>query len=189
MELYLQSVTVPPTSYPAEADIQSAYDANKSVFLVPRQYQLAQIYVAANEGTDKARKKLDMLEKKLKQKSADFGGIAQSDSDDQLTAKKRGDIGWLPENQIRPEIVQAVVGLAKGGISAPLHLDDGWHIVKLVDTKAAYTRPLSEVRAQLIQQLRAHRAMENRQAYLGKLLQANPPAINELGLSKALSQP
>ena len=48
----------------------------------------------------------------------------------------------------------------------------------------AQARPLAEVRPQLIQQMRAERAQENRRVYMGKLLDQNPVAINELALEK-----
>ena len=46
-ELYLQSVATPPASFPTDEDVQKAYDANRTAFLMPRQFQLAQIFVAA----------------------------------------------------------------------------------------------------------------------------------------------
>ena len=60
--------------------------------------------------------------------------------------------------------------------------------MKVLDTKTASTRPLSEVRDALVAQMRAERAQANRQAYLAKLLEQSPPAINELALSKVLSK-
>jgi peptidylprolyl isomerase len=81
-----------------------------------------------------------------------------------------GDLGWIAENQIRPEIKAQVMGLAKNGVSEAIRLDDGWHILKLLDTKAAYTRTLPEVREQLVQQMRSERATAMRRAYLAELL-------------------
>ena len=45
---YLQSLAIPPADYPSQAELQSAYDALKknNALLVPKQYHLAQIYVA-----------------------------------------------------------------------------------------------------------------------------------------------
>ena len=194
IETYLQSVAKAPDGYPTEADLQSTYDANKTIFLQPRQYRLAQIFVAVTKDADKsaqdaARKRLDEVQKKLKQRNTNFGTIAATDSDEQATAKRGGEIGWLAEQQITPELRNVVSGLAKGAVADPVRLDDGWHVVKLLDTKAAYTRPLSEVRDQLAEQLRRERAMVERRAYLAKLLQDNPPAIDELALGKLMSQP
>lgn len=193
VETYLQSVSQVPENFPSEAEIQSAYDANKTAFLVPRQFDLAQIFVAVPKDADKAaqdkaRHRLDEIQKKLKQKNADFRAIAQSDSDDPQAAKKQGDLGWLIETQIVPEIRSQLIGLAKDGVSEPLQLADGWHIVKLLDTKPAYTKPLTEVRDQIATQLRNERAMAERRAYLAKLLQETPPTVNELALSKVLAK-
>ena len=71
VEIYLQSITAPPESYPSEAEIKSVYEANANTFLVPRRYQLAQIVVAVAKDADKpaedaARKKLDDVVEKGK---------------------------------------------------------------------------------------------------------------------------
>jgi parvulin-like peptidyl-prolyl isomerase len=192
-ELYLQSVSKPADDFPSDAEIQSAYDANKTAFLVPRQFRLAQIFVAVSKDADKAsddkaHRKLDDAQKKLKQKGADFGAIAEAMSDDQDGTRRGGEIGWLLETQIRPEIRTVALGLTKDGASDPLRLDDGWHIIKLLDTKAAYTRPLGEVKDRIAQQLRADRALANRKAYLAKVLEQTPPAINEIALGKVLGK-
>jgi len=192
-ELYLQSVSKPPDGYPKEAEVQAAYDANKRAFDVPRQFRVAQIFVAAARGADKdaeekARKRIDEVTRKLKQKGADFAAVARSDSDEKEAAQRGGEIGLLTEAQMVPGIRAVVSGLAKDAVSDPIRLDDGWHVVKVLDTKPASTRPLSEVRDARVAQMRAERAQANRQAYLAKLLEQSPPAINELALSKVLSK-
>ena len=191
VEIYLRSVTTPPDSYPSNADVESAYATNKAAFLVPRQFHLAQIVVhvaegAANSEDAKARTKLEGIKKGLSAAGADFGTIASRDSEDGDTAGRGGDLGWLPENQLKPAIRTQVIGLAVNAISEPVRLDDGWHIFKLLDTKAAYTRSLDEVRAALVQRLRDERAAANCRAYIAGLFEHAPPAINELGLATIL---
>jgi peptidylprolyl isomerase len=191
VELYLQSVSAPPAGFPSEAEIESLYEANKAAFLVPRQFLTAQIFVAAPQGADKdteekARRKLDDIQRKLKQPGADFAAIARADSEERDTAERGGELGWLIETQIRPEIRAQIAGLAKNAVSDPVRLDDGWHLMKLIDTKAAATRPLAELHDQLAQRLREERAAANRRAYIGKLVAQTPPSINEIALSKLL---
>ncbi|MFD2183695.1 peptidylprolyl isomerase [Rhodoplanes azumiensis] len=191
VESYLQSVTVPPVDFPSEADIKAAYEANASAFLLPRRFQLAQVFVAVEKGADqatedKARKKLDDVMKKLKAPGADFAAVAKAESDDKESLDKGGEIGWLAEAQLRPEIRGQVVGLAKGAISEPVRLDDGWHVLRLIDTRPSESRPLAEVRDALVQRLREERAEANRRAFVTELLRKSPPAINELALSKLL---
>jgi PPIC-type PPIASE domain len=184
VELYLQNVSAPPASFPSDDDLQKVYDANRGAFLVPRQFQLAQIFVAlpkdADKATeDKAKKSVEEIQRKLKAPGADFAAIAN----ETIETKNGGELGWVPETQIRPEIRNQVMELAKNTVSDPIKLDDGWHILKVIDTKVSYTRTLPEVRDALVQQMRNERAAALRRAYLGELLKQHPPVINELALS------
>jgi parvulin-like peptidyl-prolyl isomerase len=187
VEIYLQSVSTPPEGFPSEEDLQKTYDANRGALLMPRQFQLSQIFVAAAKDGDKAteekaKKTLEDIQAKLKAPGADFTEIARTEGD----SKDGSDLGWLAESQIRPEIKTQVLGLSKNGISEAIRLDDGWHILKLTDTKAAYTRTLPEVREQLVQQMRNERANMMRRGYLAELLKQHPPVLNELALSNLL---
>jgi parvulin-like peptidyl-prolyl isomerase len=187
-ELYLQSVSAPPANFPSDEEVQKTYDANRGALLMPRQFQLAQIFVmapkdAVKAADDNARKSLDDIQRKLKLAGADFAAIAAESGD-----KSDGNIGWVVEDQIRPEIRAQVMGLAKSAISEPIRLDDGWHIIKVIDTKASYTRTLPEVHDQLVQQMRTERATALRRAYLAELLKQHPPVLNELALSNLLDK-
>jgi parvulin-like peptidyl-prolyl isomerase len=183
-ELYLQQVSTPPAGFPSEDELQKVYDANRASFLMPRQFELAQIFVplakdADKAAEDKAKKAVEDIQRKLKAPGADFAALANETSE----AKNGGELGWLAESQIRPEIRSQVMALAKNAVAEPIKLDDGWHIIKLIDTKAAYTRTLPEVREPLVQQMRNERASVLRRSYLAELLKQNPPVINELALS------
>ncbi|MGC2780784.1 MAG: peptidylprolyl isomerase [Bradyrhizobium sp.] len=189
VELYLQSVSTPPAGFPSEDELQKVYDANRAALLMPRQFQLAQIFVPLAKDSDKAaedksKKTVEDIQRKLKAQGADFAALANETSD----VKNGGDLGWIVESQIRPEIRTSVMELAKGAVSEPIKLDDGWHILKLVDTKASYTRTLPEVRDALVQQIRNERASALRRAYLAELVKQHPPVINELALSNLLSE-
>lgn len=190
-ETYLQSVTSPPDSFPSDAEIKNVYEANASALLVPRRFRLAQIVVNLARDADKAaeeaaRKKLDDIVRKAKATGQDFGSLARSVSEDTATAERDGEIGWINEPDLRPEIRSQVVGLQKSGLTDPVRLDDGWHILKLLDTEAARTRALAEVRDALVQRMRTERAEANRRAYMAEMLKQTPPVVNELALSKLL---
>jgi len=159
---------------------------------VPRQYRLAQIFIAvpkAADKTDNDKEKLDGLSKDLHPKEADFAAIARAQSEESQSAAKGGEIGWLTENQIQPEIRLQVTSLAKGTVSEPIRLADGWHILKVLDIKDPYTPTLDEIRPQFIERLRAERARALSQDYVARLLQQTPVSINELGLEKLLNKP
>jgi parvulin-like peptidyl-prolyl isomerase len=188
---YLASVTAPPAGYPSDAEIQAAYEQNRDRFMVPRQYHLAQIFVALAADADKktedaAQKRSAELVKKAKAKNADFADLARKNSDQSEAAKTGGDLGWLPETQLTPEVKSAVAGLGKNEISDAIRSAAGWHIVELIDTKPAGPQPLTEVRDSLVAGLRQKKAQDNEQAYLTDLLARKHAAVNEIGLGKIL---
>lgn len=194
IESYLQSVSQPPADFPSEADLQAVYEANKAALATPRQYRLAQIYVAApapsatdTAALEKAKAKLDAVTRQLAQPGADFAALARSESDEKQSAANGGELGWLTDAQIRPEIHDTIKTLSAGQVSSPVRLADGWHILKALEIREARALTLDEVRVQLAQRLRAERAQANLQAYLAKLIEENPMTINELALSEVLA--
>jgi len=122
IELYLESVSRPPDGFPSDSELQATYDANKAAFEAPRQLRLAQIYVAVPKEIDKetelkARRKVEAITQKLKQKGSDFAAIARSESEEKESAPQGGEIGWLTEAQMVPGIRGAATTLAKDGVS------------------------------------------------------------------------
>ncbi len=192
-ESYLESAAKVPADFPKDADLQAAYDAAKPSLLVPKSYRLAQVFIASGKDADKAtadkaKAKADAVAKKLKEKNADFAAIATAESEETASKAKGGEIGWVAEAQVQPEIRERLPKLTTGTISEPLKLDDGWHILKVLDAKEAFTPPLEQVREQLTVQLRAERARLNRQEFLAQLLKDHPLAINEIELAKLLGK-
>jgi peptidylprolyl isomerase len=93
-------------------------------------------------------------------------------------------MGWAPENQIVPEIRAKIASMTNGEISDPIRTSDGWHIIRMVDTKPAAPRPLAEVKDQLAALLRQRKAQETEQAYLAGLMEKTPVTVNEFALRK-----
>lgn len=133
----------------------------------------------------KAQSKLDVVLKGLK--AGDFAALAQSQSDDAASAQRGGDLGFLPESQIQPDIRSALSSLSKGGVSDPIRLSDGWHLVKVLEVKEPYTATLEEVKGSLVSQLRTQRSQALGKSYLAKLLQQNPVTLNEIAVSKLIN--
>ena len=183
---YLASVATPPGEFPSEAEIQSAYDLNRDKFMLPRQYRLGQIFIAVPAGADKkaddaAQKKAENLSRQAKAKAANFEEIARANSEDKDSAGRGGDMGWIPESQIVPDVRSQIVGMSGGEVSGPIRVATGWLVIRMIDTKPAAARPLAEVREALIGLLRQRRTQENEQTYLNGLLAKSPVAVNEIG--------
>ncbi|MBC7980126.1 MAG: peptidylprolyl isomerase [Armatimonadetes bacterium] len=190
-ESYLLSVSKAPAAYPTEKELAEAYEQNKGSFLVPKSWLLAQIFVSnpKESKAQDAEKRLDSIVKQLSEPSADFASIARVSSDDRNSSANGGELGWLQENLIQPAIRDTLPTLKLNQVSKPIRLDDGWHIIKILDVREANTPALDQVKPQLKARLRAQKAQENRQLFLSKLLEANPPAINGIELLKLKSTP
>lgn len=192
-ESFLAEASKVPDGFPSEEELANAYEQAKPKLQVPKSYRLAQIFIALPEDADraamdKARQRLDGVVAKLKEKNADFAAIAAAESDETASRAKGGEIGWVAENQIRPEFRATLRETDVGAVSAPLKLDDGWHVLKVLESKEAHVAPFGEVREQLATQLRAERASLKRQEYLAALLKDHPLAVNELELARLLEK-
>lgn len=189
-ESYIQSIAKVPEGYPSDAEVQSAYDARKDSLLVPKQLRLAQIYIAAPKGDkdadEKAKARIEAVAKSLKASGSDFAAIARDQSEERESASRGGEVGLIAESSIQPEIRAKVSSLPKGGTTDPIRLGDGWYVVRVLDVKDAHTATLPEIKDRLVAALRADRIRQNREAYLAKLQQQNPVALDELGLTNLL---
>ncbi|MBK8039983.1 MAG: peptidylprolyl isomerase [Verrucomicrobiaceae bacterium] len=173
---YLKNLCQPPDSFPSEPELKAAYEAAKPSLQQPRSFHLAQIFISED--------RLETVKARLKADPTSFAQIAREMSEHQSSAKRDGDIGWLTEAQIQPEILARLPKLALNVISEPLKLGDGWHILKVLDVREAHTPFLEQVRELLTQRLRAEKARSNMQAYMTEMLQKHPVALDGVALSK-----
>jgi peptidylprolyl isomerase len=155
---------------------------------VPAEYEL-QIFVQAPDESDKvavaaALKKASDLAARVQRAPNDFAKIARESSEHKDSAAKGGDLGWLPETQLIPEIRASVVRMTKGELSPPIRSTTGWHIVRLIDRKPSTTRPLSEVRDTIVANMRLRKAQEAERAYIEALLGKTTVNVNQPELQK-----
>lgn len=68
-----------------------------------------------------------------KAKNADFSALARQHSDDRLSAKIGGDLGYFNRGTFEPEFEKAVFAMKIGDTSEPIKSSYGYHIVKLDD--------------------------------------------------------
>jgi parvulin-like peptidyl-prolyl isomerase len=192
-EGWLQSIVTPPADYPGEEEIKAAYDAQKASLATPRQLRIAQIFIACPKNADKtvhrkAATKLDAVKQKLASYKEDFAAIARSDSEEKVSASAGGEIGWLTEAQIQPELRPFIVKLIKHEVSSPVRLSDGWHILKCLDKREAGTPALEDMRGKLAAQLRAEKMKANSEAYLARLAKENPVEVDEAAVAKLCAE-
>jgi peptidylprolyl isomerase len=182
VESYLAEVGKVPEGYPSEEEIAKVYAAEKERLQLPRRYQLSQIFIADDGDKNAARKRAQEIADTLKDEPGEFAALAKRNSNDTASAARGGELGWLAEAEITPEIRTAVTGLSKGRISAPVEGRAGFHLILLQDVREAGPAPLDEVRGEIATLLRNQRAALNRESHVSNLLQRQPISVNELAL-------
>ncbi len=139
---------------------------------------------ATPQEDEEAHKKAQDLRAQAMRPNADFGEIAKKNSQDQQSADKGGDVGWLREPDMIPAVREVVSGMIESGISQPVRVPDGWHVLKLLAMKPAGTLPLLDAKPQLVAALRQARAQRLVRADLDNMLKAQPIQLNEIALTK-----
>jgi peptidylprolyl isomerase len=135
------------------------------------------------EEEDVHRKALDIRAQAIRPK-ADFADLARKFSQEQPSAEKGGDVGWLREPDMMPSVREVVQNMAENAISQPVHVPDGWHILKLLAIKPGGPVSLLDAKQQIVQALRQARAQRLMRAYLDDMLKTQPIELNEIELTK-----
>jgi len=145
------------------AQIERAYNDNIQQYSTPEQVRASHILLKT-EGKDDAvvRKQAEDILAKLKG-GADFAELARQKSEDEVSAKKGGDLDYFPKGQMVPEFDRVAFSLEPGKLSDLVKTQYGYHIIKVVDKKPAQTRPLAEVRSQIEDQLKFDQAQTQAQ--------------------------
>ncbi|HXH05786.1 MAG TPA: peptidyl-prolyl cis-trans isomerase [Vicinamibacterales bacterium] len=145
----------------SEADLRRAYEENLDQYSTPEQVRASHILLKIGEGTpggdEAVRRQAEALVAKIRA-GADFAELARRYSQDEATAKNGGDLGFFGRGAMVREFEEAAFSMAPGQVSDPVKTAYGYHIIKVVEKREASTRPFSEVRAQIEDQLRWERA-------------------------------
>jgi len=172
-----------------EADVARAYNDNIEQYSTPEQVRASHI-LFKTEGKDDAAVKAKAEEVLKQAKSgADFAELAKKYSEDESSAKNGGDLDYFGKGRMVPEFDQVAFSLQPGQISDLVKSQFGYHIIKVVDKKAATTKTLAEVRQQITDQLAYERA-QAQAADLAQKLQkeiSKPSDLDTVGKTQGLT--
>ena len=131
------------------ADVQAYYNSNIQQYQTPETIRASHILLKT-EGKDEAtvRKAAEDVLKQARG-GADFAALAKKYSEDDGSKVNGGDLDYFPRGRMVTEFEDAAFAMKAGEISNLVKSQFGFHIIKLVDRKAATTRTLDEVRAQI----------------------------------------
>ena len=133
------------------------------------QLHIRHILISSNEILDDAATQQKLLGIRAQIVGGDeFNAIAQSVSEDTVSAADGGDLGWVAPGDFVPEFEQMLATLEVGVLSEPFKTRFGWHIVEILDSRSYDTT--DEVKQQqCAREIRASKAEEERELWLRRL--------------------
>ena len=136
-----------PTAVALDEYARTKYQAESQRFETPEQTRARHILVRGE--TLESQTKAEKLLLDLKA-GANFEELAKEVSDDPGSAAKGGDLGFFSVGRMVPQFDAAVKELTQPGeLSALVKTQFGWHIIQLVERRAAGKRSYEEVRDDL----------------------------------------
>lgn len=187
MRLWISNKAKPPATFPSDDEVKAAYESNKAAFAAPTEYRISQIFISAPNGAEASQvaaalAKAADLGKKVP--SGDFAALAKANSDHAESATKGGDLGFLPENRLLPEVAAAVRTLPVGQTIGPIKTAQGLHFLKLNEKKGGAVPELATIKASIAAAMRDTRAQQLEQAYLADLGNRLGISINQIELAR-----
>jgi parvulin-like peptidyl-prolyl isomerase len=134
---------------PTDKDIEDYYNANQEQF--KRRYDEVHLIHVYFEQLDKT------IQGEIRQSKSLLDVIKKNYLDRQINRvmEPNGDLGYVPEDQIRDKFRQAIRGTKTGVIYGPIRADDGYHYLQVLDRQPAGSiRDLDLVRDEITTYLR-----------------------------------
>lgn len=152
--------TVPPPRPIRELDVREYYQAHRAEFAAPAQYRARLLTVASRPEAEALRAQVAG--------GADFAALAAAKS---VSPEKSrgGDLGFVPEGQLPPEIDRAAQALKPGELSPVFQSPFGFHVLKLEERRPARQQTLDQARGEILRVLNTSRAEQATEAWLADL--------------------
>ena len=133
-------------------DVTASADEAESFYLTHKELFSHSLMVHVAHILLETEGQAGMVAEEAKRES-DFGRLAESLSKDQATRDNGGDLGWIEQGTADPAIEQAAFSLEPGRVSGVVKASDGYHVLKILERREAYTPPFSEVKDSAINTL------------------------------------
>ena len=162
-----------PTDPVLENLAQQNYKVQQSRFQQPERVHARHILVPLD--APNARTKAEDLRKQALA-GADFAELAKKNSKDPGTAPKGGDLGLFARGKMIKPFEDAAFALTKpGDLTEVIETRFGFHVIQLVEKRAAGVQPFAEVKEQLMEEAAGGIAASARQELVRPIIDAAKP--------------
>jgi peptidyl-prolyl cis-trans isomerase D len=149
------------TITPTPQQVEAYYQSNLQQFANPEQVHAQHILLkTADKDAAVVRKQADAVLKEARAPGADFPALARKYSEDDASKASGGDLGFFGRGSMVKPFEDAAFAMEPGQISDVVQTDYGFHVIKMIEKRAAGQRPLAEVQDQIAEQLKWQQAQE-----------------------------
>jgi peptidyl-prolyl cis-trans isomerase D len=146
---------------PTPEQVEAYYQANLQQYANPEQVHAQHILLkTADKDAAAVRKQAESILKQAKTPGADFPALARKYSEDDASKASGGDLGFFGRGAMVKPFEDAAFAMTPGQISDLVETDFGFHVIKMLEKRAAGQRPLAEVKDQIADQLKWQQAQE-----------------------------
>ena len=129
------------------SNLENYYNENKFKYIIPEKRKVSQIFLSNLKNDKEKNSKLIKLIFEKINNGETFEVLARKYSNDKLSNKKNGDIGWVSRNEIAKKISDEVFTIKNiEGISGIVEVESGFYLLKLKGLKEAKVKSFSEVK-------------------------------------------
>jgi peptidyl-prolyl cis-trans isomerase C len=148
---------------PSQEEVEQFYEQNKAAQFTTPETRCTRHILFNKDQKEKAEEVKKQLEN-----GGDFAALAKKYSQDPGSAEQGGDLGCIGRGETVPNFEEAVFNAEQGEIVGPVETEFGYHVIEVTDIQEEATQPLSEVEAQIRDQLTTEAQSEEFTAWLQK---------------------
>jgi parvulin-like peptidyl-prolyl isomerase len=115
---------------PPDSEVRSYYEKNRDRIIQPEARKVQMVAL-------KTRNEAEEIKKKVKANKMTFFEAARDFSIDPNAKKNLGEIGWVSKGTGFADLDKLTFSLKKDAVGGPVESPAGWHLVKVLDVRAA----------------------------------------------------
>ncbi len=153
-----------------EEAITNYYNNNLAKY-EEKKVHVAHILLRLNRNMDESQRKVKQTTiqeaySKI-QAGLDFSEAADKYSEDAISAKKGGDLGWLAQGSIHKAFSEAAFSIKEGAMSQPIETPYGYHIIKVLEAPKVNRKSFESVKGEIRYELRNAAKSSEREKIIG----------------------
>jgi len=147
-------------------ELKDYYRTHQSQYGVPPARKVAEILIkpsaSGTAAVAAAKSKIEKLLEQVKQSKdprKSFAELASKNSDDRISRRNGGSIGYVSRGQLPQKLDDALFDLSSAGdLAGPIRTARGWVILQLLGKRAGAVKPYTQVKDQVVTDYKADKA-------------------------------